>query len=81
MPQRRSRPLTTEAHPELLVIETPGLCREYRVENRQSSRRQQHGRLAGLPWIPWVFSVILVGLLWPSVRLFQNLATSSIGDS
>ena len=78
MRQRRSQPLT-EAHPELIVIETPGLCREYRVENRQLSRSQQHGRLAGLPWISWAFSVILVGWLWPSVRSFQYLPTSSIG--
>ena len=77
MRQRRSRPLT-EAHPELLVIDTPGLCREYRVENRQSSPSQQHGRFAGLPWISWTFSVILVGLLWPSVRSFQTLSPPSV---
>ena len=70
---RRSRPLT-EAHPELLVIEIPGLSREYRVENRQLSR------LSGLPWVSRldVFSVILVGLLWPSVRFFQDLPHLSV---
>jgi hypothetical protein len=65
---RRSRPLA-EAHPEFLVIDTPGLSREYRVEN------------GGLPWISGVdvFSVILVGLLWPSVRSLVSI--SSLGHS
>jgi len=63
---RRSRPLT-ETHPELLVIETPGLSREYRVENRHPSRSQHRRRLSDLPWVD-AFSVILVGLLWPSVK-------------
>ena len=60
---RRSRPLA-EAHPELLVLDTPGLSREYRVENWRSRRG------SGLPWISIVdvFSVMLAGLLWPSVR-------------
>jgi len=68
---RRSRPLA-EAHPELLVIDTPGLSREYRVENWHSG---------GLLWISGVdvFSVILVGLLWPSVRSLMSI--SSLGDS
>jgi phosphatidylinositol glycan class H protein len=77
---RRSRPLT-EAHPELLVIDIPGLSREYRVESWHPSR-SQHRRLSGLPWVSVldVFSVILVGFLWPAVRSFQNLL-SSLGDS
>jgi phosphatidylinositol glycan class H protein len=66
---RRSRPLA-EAHPELLVIDTPGLFREYRVENWHLSRSRRGRDISGLPWISMVdiFSVILVGLLWPSVR-------------
>src|SRR5216683_4307505 len=77
---RRSRPLA-EAHPELLVIDTPGLSREYRIENWHPSRTR-HGRVIdGLPWISWVdvFSMLLVGLLWPSVR--SLLCLSSLGDS
>jgi hypothetical protein len=65
---RRSRPLA-KAHPELLVIDTPGLSREYRVENWHPG---------GLPWISGVdvFSVILVGLLWPSVRSLMSISFS-----
>jgi len=69
---RRSRPLA-KAHPELLVIDTPGLSREYRVENWHPG---------GLPWISGVdvFSVILVGLLWPSVKANAALmVTTGIG--
>jgi len=66
---RRSRPLA-EAHPELLVIDTPGLSREYRVENWRLSRSRRGRVIGGLPWISMVdvFSVMLAGLLWPSVR-------------
>lgn len=66
---RRSRPLA-EAHPELLVIDTPGLSREYRVENWHLSRSRRGRVISGLPWISIVdvFSVMLAGLLWPSVR-------------
>ena len=66
---RRSRPLA-EAHPELLVIDTPGLSREYRVENWRLSRSRRGRVISGLPWISMidVFSVMLAGLLWPSVR-------------
>lgn len=66
---RRSRPLA-EAHPELLVIDTPGLSREYRVENGHLTRRRRGRVISGLPWISIVdvFSVMLAGLLWPSVR-------------
>jgi len=66
---RRSRPLA-EAHPELLVIDTPGLSREYRVENWHPSRSRRRRVTGGLPWISRVdvFSAILVGLLWPSVK-------------
>jgi hypothetical protein len=76
---RRSRPLTA-THPELLIIETPGLCREYRIENWHPSR-SQHGRFSGLPWVSRldVFSVVLLGLLWPSVRFFPNLPSPSLG--
>ena len=72
---RRSRPLA-EAHPELLVIDTPGLSREYRVENWRSRPRRVIG---GLPWISSVdvFSMVLVGLLWPSVRSIMSI--SSLG--
>ncbi|KAI9446514.1 GPI-GlcNAc transferase complex, PIG-H component-domain-containing protein [Lactarius indigo] len=66
---RCSRPLP-EAHPELLIIETPGLGREYRVENGPLSCGQR-GRVANrFPWITGfdAFAVILVGLLWTSVR-------------
>jgi hypothetical protein len=67
---RCSRPLL-EAHPELLVIETPGLGREYRVENWRLSHSQQ--RFVGLPWVTRfdAFLVVLIGLLWPSVRSFN----------
>jgi len=66
---RRSRPLA-EAHPELLVIDTPGLSREYRVENWRPSRSRRGRVIGDLPWISMVdvFSVMLAGLLWPSVR-------------
>ena len=68
---RRSRPLP-EAYPELLVIETPGLGREYRVENLRLSRSQHKlgGILGSLPWVTTfdAFLVVLIGLLWPSVR-------------
>jgi hypothetical protein len=65
---RRSRPLP-EAHPELLVIETPGLGREYRVENWRLLPSQHR---LGVPWVTKVdaFLVVLIGLLWPSVRSF-----------
>lgn len=74
---RRSRPLT-ETHPELLVIETPGLSREYRVESRHLQRGLQQRRLSGLPWVD-IFSMLLVGLLWPSVR--SSNFTLSLGGS
>ncbi|KAI9510226.1 GPI-GlcNAc transferase complex, PIG-H component-domain-containing protein, partial [Russula earlei] len=64
-----SRPLA-EAHPELLVIETPGLYREYRVENWHASRSQRWRVANGLSWISMfdVCSVMFFGLLWPSVK-------------
>ncbi|KAI0005974.1 GPI-GlcNAc transferase complex, PIG-H component-domain-containing protein [Russula compacta] len=66
---RRSRPLP-EAHPELLIIDTPGLSREYRVENWHLSHSQHKRIISRLPWVSWldVFLVMLVGLLWPSVK-------------
>lgn len=79
---RRSRPLP-EAYPELLVIETPGLGREYRVENLRLSHSQHKlaGILGSLPWVTTfdAFLVVLIGLLWPSVR--SCFFFSSPGDS
>jgi len=82
---RRSRPLA-EAHPELLVIETPGLCREYRVENywhrSRFRRRPASGVISGgSPWVSWfdVFSVILAGLLWPSVTKGNTVLAIATG--
>jgi hypothetical protein len=71
---RHSQPLP-EAHPELLVIETPGLGCEYRVENWRLSPSQH--RLGGLPWVTRLdaFLVVLIGLLWPSVRSFNFTST------
>jgi hypothetical protein len=71
---RRSQPLP-EAHPELLFIETPGLGCEYRVENWRLSPSQH--RLGGLPWVTRLdaFLVVLIGLLWPSVRSFDFTST------
>lgn len=72
---RCSRPLP-EVHPELLVIETPGLGREYRVETGPLSHSQR-GRC--FPWITGIdaFAVMLVGLLWTSVRhSFNDLQLS-----
>lgn len=66
---RRSRPLP-DVHPELIIIETPGLGREYRVENEPLSCGQR-GHITGyFPWITGLeaFAVILVGVLWTSVR-------------
>lgn len=60
-----------DAHPEFLIIETPGLGREYRVENVPLSCGQR-GRITGcFPWT-WImgldaFTVMLVGVLWTSV--------------
>ncbi len=75
---RHSRPLP-EVHPELLIIETPGLGREYRVENGPPSCSQR-GRVAScFPWITGfdAFAVMLVGLLWTSVRhSFNDLQLS-----
>jgi len=68
---RRSRPLA-DAHPELLVIDTPGLSREYRVENWHTTRNQHHGRVFNINELFSVFdvfAVVFLGLLWPSVRL------------
>jgi len=70
---RRSRPLA-DAHPELLVIDTPGLSREYRVENWHKTRDQHHERVVNVnespPWISMfdVFVVVFLGLIWPSVK-------------
>jgi hypothetical protein len=64
-----SRPLP-DAHPELLIIETPGLGREYRIENEPLSCGQR-GRITGyFPWIMGLdaFTVMFVGVLWTSVR-------------
>ncbi|KAF8275109.1 hypothetical protein EI94DRAFT_1560103 [Lactarius quietus] len=66
---RCSRPLL-DVHPELVIIETPGLGREYRVENGPLSCGQR-GRIDGFfSWITGfdAFMVILVGVLWTSVR-------------
>jgi len=66
---RCSRPLP-DLHPELLIIETPGLGREYRVENEPLSCGQR-GHITGyFPWITGLdaFAVILVGVLWTSVK-------------
>ncbi|KAI0273568.1 hypothetical protein BC834DRAFT_815887 [Gloeopeniophorella convolvens] len=64
---RRFRPLA-ETHPEFLVIETPGLCREYRVENRRTSH-EQHGLLGNLSFFSWLdaFFALLIGFLWRAV--------------
>jgi hypothetical protein len=73
---RDSRPLP-EVHPELLVIETPGLGREYRVENGPCSQR---GRVASrFPWITGfdALAVMVFGLLWTPVRhSFNDLQLS-----
>ena len=82
---RGSRPLP-DVHPELLIIETPGLGREYRVESGPLSCSQR-GRIAGcFPWITGfdAFVVMVVGLLWTPVRhsfhdlqLFVNQSAST----
>ena len=69
-----SRPLP-EVHPELLVIETPGLGREYRVENGPLSCSRR-GRVAScFLWITGydAFAVMVVGLLWTPVRHSLNV--------
>ena len=66
---RDSRPLP-EVHPELLVIETPGLGREYRVENGPLSCSQRGRVTSRFPWITGfdAFAMMVVGLLWTPVR-------------
>ena len=74
---RCSRPLP-DVHPELLIIDTPGLGCEYRVENGPLSCSQRgRGHITGrFQWITGfdACAVLLVGLLWTSVRhSFNNL--------
>ena len=66
---RCSRPLP-DVHPELLIIETPGLGREYRVENEPLSCGQRRPITGYFLWITGfdAFTVMLVGVLWISVR-------------
>lgn len=68
--QGLSRPLP-DTHPELLVFDVPGLCKEFRVENwhlaRDGSRRPIRGTHA-LTWFDALL-VLLGSALWPTVRL------------
>ncbi|ETW85990.1 hypothetical protein HETIRDRAFT_122293 [Heterobasidion irregulare TC 32-1] len=62
---RRTRPLP-DTNPELIVIETPGLCYEYRVENchlaQDGSRRVEQGT-SRLSWKDGLCTQIL----WESI--------------
>lgn len=66
---RCSRPLP-DAHPELLIIETSGLGREFRVENEPLSCGQRGRTTGSFPWLTGfdAFTVMLLGVLWTSVR-------------
>ena len=79
---RHSRPLA-EAHPELLVIDTPGLSREYRVENWHWSRDRRRRVINGFSWISWVevFSVVVVALLWSLVGSLSCIPSQLIHNS
>lgn len=65
---RRTRPLP-DTNPELIVIETPGLCYEYRVENwhlaQDGSRRVEQGT-SRLSWKDGLF-VAIAAFMWPSI--------------
>lgn len=70
---RRTRPLP-DTNPELIVIETPGLCYEYRVENwhlaQDGSRRVEQGT-SRLSWKDGLF-VAIAAFMWPSVCIVQQ---------
>lgn len=65
---RRSRPLP-DTNPELLVIETPGLCREYRVENWHLARDGSGRIIKGVSRLAWkdVIFAALATLMWSSI--------------
>jgi phosphatidylinositol N-acetylglucosaminyltransferase subunit H len=66
---RPTRPFVD--HPEFLVLDTPDLCREYRVENwhlaRDGSKRVV--RSASPPNVWDALIVLMVALVWPLVRV------------
>ncbi|EIM89942.1 uncharacterized protein STEHIDRAFT_50368 [Stereum hirsutum FP-91666 SS1] len=79
--QGLSRPLP-DTHPELLVFDIPGLCKEFRVENwhlaRDGSRRPIRGAHA-LTWFDALL-VLLGSALWPTIgrRTYAWLGIAAI---
>lgn len=57
-------------HPELLIIDDPGLCREFRVENWYLSRDGSGNIKHGVHTLTWMDAllVLLGAVLWPLVR-------------
>jgi len=66
---RRTRPL--QYHPELLIVDTPKLCREYRVENWRILRDGTGRTRRGADGLTWVDALLVLGaaILWPLVRI------------
>ncbi|KAI0319367.1 hypothetical protein OF83DRAFT_1055103 [Amylostereum chailletii] len=76
---RRTRPLP-ETHPEFLILETSGLCREYRVENWHLACDGSGKIISSTVQLSWTDALIalIVSVAWPLARSHSVYTTVMI---